>query len=54
VSSGVEVYFVWICVYNDERNKEYSVHLVGPELNMYISKMYGTTNIKFSAVYVQP
>jgi hypothetical protein len=54
VSSGVEVYFVWICVYNDERNKEYSVHLVGPELYMYISKTYGTTNIKFSAVYVQP
>jgi hypothetical protein len=31
---------------SDERNKEYSVHLVGPELNIYITKMYGTTNIK--------
>jgi hypothetical protein len=30
----------------DERNKEYSVHLFGPELNIYITKMYGTTNIK--------
>jgi hypothetical protein len=32
------------CRANDERNKEYSVHLVGPELNIYITKMYGTTN----------
>jgi hypothetical protein len=23
------------CTANDERNKEYSVHLVGPELNIY-------------------
>jgi hypothetical protein len=29
-----------------ERNKEYSVHLVGLELNTYVTKMYGTTNIK--------
>jgi hypothetical protein len=32
------------CGANDERNKEYSVHLVGPELNIYIyiyiTKMY--------------
>jgi hypothetical protein len=31
---------------NDERNKEYSVHLVGPELNIYDTKTHGTTNIK--------
>jgi hypothetical protein len=35
------------CRANDERNKEYSVHLVGPELNIYVTKMYGTTNIIF-------
>jgi hypothetical protein len=29
-----------------QENKEYSVHLVGLELNMYVTKMYGTTNIK--------
>jgi hypothetical protein len=34
-------------VANDERNKEYSVHLVGPELKIYVIKMYGTANIKF-------
>jgi hypothetical protein len=34
------------CRANDERNKEYAVHLVGPELNIYITYMYGTTNIK--------
>jgi hypothetical protein len=34
---------------NDERNKEYSVPLVGPELNIYITKTYGTTNIKFTS-----
>jgi hypothetical protein len=34
------------CRANDERNKEYSVHLVGTELNIYITKMFGTTNIK--------
>jgi hypothetical protein len=28
-----------------------TVHLVGLELNMYVTKMYGTTNIKF-IVYV--
>jgi hypothetical protein len=27
---------------NDERNKEYSVHLFGPELNRYVTKMYGS------------
>jgi hypothetical protein len=36
------------CRANDERNKEYSAHLVGPKLNMYITKMYGTTDIKYS------
>jgi hypothetical protein len=36
------------CRANDERNKECSVHLVGPELNIYVTKMYGTTNIKFN------
>jgi hypothetical protein len=51
VSSGVEVYFVWIC--NDERNEEYSVHLVGPELNIYITKMYGTTSTKFIKAITQ-
>jgi hypothetical protein len=30
----------------DERTKEYSLHLVGPELNTYVTKMYRTTNIK--------
>jgi hypothetical protein len=35
---------------HNERNKEYSVHLVGPELNIYITKMYGTRNIKQSNV----
>jgi hypothetical protein len=30
---------------NDERNKEYSVYLVGHELNIYVTKMYGNTNI---------
>jgi hypothetical protein len=35
------------CRANDERNKEYSVHLVGPELNVYVTKMYGSTKIKF-------
>jgi hypothetical protein len=35
------------CRANDEINEEYSIHLVGPELNIYITKMYGTTNIKF-------
>jgi hypothetical protein len=34
------------CRANDERNKEYSVHLVGPKLNIYVTKMNGTTNIK--------
>jgi hypothetical protein len=29
-----------------ERNKGYSVYLVGLELNIYVTKMYGTTNIK--------
>jgi hypothetical protein len=28
------------CRANDERNKEYSVHLVGPELNIYISSTF--------------
>jgi hypothetical protein len=36
------------CTANDERKKEYSVHLVGLELNIYITKMYGTTNIKYT------
>jgi hypothetical protein len=34
------------CGANNERNKKYSVHLVGPELNIYITKTYGTTNKK--------
>jgi hypothetical protein len=29
-----------------KRNKEYNVHLVGLELNIYVTKMYGTTIIK--------
>jgi hypothetical protein len=41
------------CRDNDERNKEYSVHLVGPELNIYITKMYGTTNIRFTGTVLQ-
>jgi hypothetical protein len=44
------------CRAKDERNKECSVHLVGPKLNIYITKMYGTTNIKkvyFSKPYSQ-
>jgi hypothetical protein len=57
VSSGVEVYFIWICVYFgkrvhanpcQERNKEYSVHLVGLELNIYnicIRRKTGVQNI---------
>jgi hypothetical protein len=36
------------CRANAEKNKEYNVHLVGPELNIHITKMYGTTNIKFT------
>jgi hypothetical protein len=53
VSSGVDVYLVWICRANEERNEEYSVHLVGPELNIYITKMYATTNIKFIKAITQ-
>jgi hypothetical protein len=35
---------------NDERTKEYGVHLFVPELKMYITKVYyGTTNIKYIA-----
>jgi hypothetical protein len=31
---------------NDERYKQYSIHLVWPELNISITTMYGTTNIQ--------
>jgi hypothetical protein len=34
------------CRANGERNKQYSVHLVGPELYTCITKMYGTMNLK--------
>jgi hypothetical protein len=34
------------CTSNDKNNKEYSVQLAGPELNIHITEMYGTTNIK--------
>jgi hypothetical protein len=40
-----------LCLFRDSVaslvvGKEYSVHLVGLELNIYVTKMYGTTNIK--------
>jgi hypothetical protein len=38
------------CRAKDEKNKEYGIHLVGLELNIYITKMYGNTNIKFSKI----
>jgi hypothetical protein len=41
------------CIANYEINK-YSVHLVGPELNIYVTEMYGTTNIKFKSRSYQP
>jgi hypothetical protein len=31
------------CRPNDERNKEYSVHLVGLELNIYVTNIFETT-----------
>jgi hypothetical protein len=34
------------CTAKDETNKEYGVQIVGTELNIYITEMYGTTNIK--------
>jgi hypothetical protein len=57
VSSGVEVYFIWIHVYFEkrvhanpcqERNKEYSVYLVGLDLNICnicIRRKTGAQNI---------
>jgi hypothetical protein len=38
---GTEIYTA-----NIKKEIEYSVQLVGLELNIYLTKMYGTTNIK--------
>jgi hypothetical protein len=47
-SGASSIPLCYICVpAKKERNKEHSVHLVGLELNIYVTKMYGTTNIKF-------
>jgi hypothetical protein len=49
--------FVWFGVqiapetcraYNVKNNKQYEVHPIGLESNIYVTKMYGTTNINAS------
>jgi hypothetical protein len=51
IRSTTAAYSLWLyapetCRANDERNNEYSIHLVGSELNIYVTKIYGITNIK--------